>query len=182
MEDDTDDDTDAQPSKSARKREMLGYQQLAESLIRLPASQLEHIDLPDALRDGLVAARKLQRAALRRQLRYLSHLIDEQTDAAALQEAHDRELRPGREETARLHRLERWRERMLEQGDTAVEGFLADHPEADRQQLRNLVRTAQRATVAALDAVGSGDQGTAAEGRRVRATRSLFRYLRDFDV
>jgi len=182
MEDDTDDDIDLQPSKSARKREMLGYQELAASLIRLPATQLERIDLPDGLREGLVTARRLQRAALRRQLRYLSHMIDEQTDAAALQAALDSELRPGREETARLHRLERWRERMLEQGDATVEEFLAEHPQADRQQLRNLVRAAQRATDAALAAVGAGDQGAAAEGRRVRAARSLFRYLRDFDA
>ena len=183
MSDDSDDsdDFDATPSKSARKREMLGYQELAEALCRLPPVQLERIAMPDALREGLQAARKLRRAALRRQLRYLSHLIDEQTDATALRKALDGELAPGREESARLHRLERWRERMLASGDEAVEAFLAAHPAADRQHLRNLVRSAQRA-VARVAAGGlDGDRGAAADAERARATRALFRYLREFE-
>lgn len=175
------DEHDGAPSKSARKREMLGYQDLAEALSALPRTQFERIAMPEKLREGLLAARKLRRAALRRQLRYLSHVIDQETDAAALQAALDSELAPGREDSARLHRLERWRERMLASGDETVEEFLAGHPQADRQQLRNLVRSAQRAAARASASEHDRDQGTAAHGASARASRTLFRYLREFE-
>ncbi len=175
------DDQDAPPSKSARKREMREYQDLVEALVRLPPVQFERIAMPEKLRDGVLGARKLRRDALRRQLRYLSHIVDEQTDAAALRAALDAELAPGREESARLHRLERWRERMLEHGDEAVEAFLLEYPRADRQHLRNLVRSAQRAAARALDSGHDADQGAAAESARARTARTLFRYLREFD-
>ena len=67
-----------------------------------------------------------------------------------------------REATARHHRLERWRERLIAEGDGALSELLAEHPGTDRQQLRALVRAAQR------------DQ----ERGRPEAPRKLFRFLR----
>lgn len=68
-----------------------------------------------------------------------------------------------REATARHHRLERWRERLIVEGDGALSEFLAAHPLADRQQLRTLIRAAQR------------DR----ERGRPDAQRKLFRFLRE---
>jgi ribosome-associated protein len=41
-----------------------------------------------------------------------------------------------------MHRAEHWRERLLAGGDDALGELLAEHPGADRQQLRQLVRNA----------------------------------------
>ena len=41
-----------------------------------------------------------------------------------------------------MHRAEAWRERLLEDGDAALSELLESHPDADRQQLRQLVRSA----------------------------------------
>jgi ribosome-associated protein len=68
-----------------------------------------------------------------------------------------------REATARHHRLERWRERLIVEGDGALSEFLATHPLTDRQQLRTLIRAAQR------------DR----ERGRPDAQRKLFRFLRE---
>ena len=46
-------------------------------------------------------------------------------------------------DAARLHRAERWRERLLEPGDDAIHDFVAQFPLVDRQQLRALVRSAR---------------------------------------
>ena len=46
-------------------------------------------------------------------------------------------------ETARLHRLERLRDRLLAD-EGAMTEFLADYPQADGQALRALVRAARR--------------------------------------
>ena len=40
--------------------------------------------------------------------------------------------------------LEEWRDRIINEGGDAIEDFLAQFPEADRQQLRNLQRQACR--------------------------------------
>ena len=42
-----------------------------------------------------------------------------------------------------LHQLERWRDRLLE-SDSALTELLADHPAADAQRLRTLIRNALR--------------------------------------
>jgi ribosome-associated protein len=46
-------------------------------------------------------------------------------------------------ETARLHAMERWRDRLIA-GDDAVTEFIAAHPESDVQALRTLVRNARK--------------------------------------
>ena len=66
-------------------------------------------------------------------------------------------------ETAELHRLERWRERLIEEGDDALAEVIAAYPEVDRQRLRNLIR---------------GAREERARGALPRRFRELLRYLR----
>src|SRR3546814_9755190 len=63
---------------------------------------------------------------------------DEALDA--IRDALDAGGESARQETALLHRAERWRERLLEEGDAALAELIEAHPSADRQQLRQLVR------------------------------------------
>ena len=44
-----------------------------------------------------------------------------------------------------MHRLERWRDRMLEQGDECLSEYLTENPHADRQARRSLIRSATAA-------------------------------------
>ena len=46
------------------------------------------------------------------------------------------------EEKALMHRIERWRERLIEQDD-ALTLFLNEYPQADATQLRQLIRNAR---------------------------------------
>jgi ribosome-associated protein len=48
-----------------------------------------------------------------------------------------------RAHTARLHAIERWRTRLLED-DGAIAELLREHPRADASRLRNLLRNAKR--------------------------------------
>ena len=50
-------------------------------------------------------------------------------------------VRPQRA-VALMHRMEHWRERLLAEGDVALAELLDEYPQADRQQLRTLVRNA----------------------------------------
>ena len=66
-------------------------------------------------------------------------------------------------EAARLHRLERWRERLISEGDEALGDLLAERPDLDRHQLRTLIRAARK----------DREQG------KTDGDRRLFRFLRE---
>ncbi len=152
------------PSKSRRKREAHALQSLGENLVALKAGQLERIPLPADLQAAILEARRLhQRGARKRQMQYIGKLMRQLDDPAAVQAAYDRVVHPGEAETRLLHRLERWRDRLLEDGDAAVGDWLAEHPDTDRQHLRQLVRAARR----------ERDQSATP-----KKTRELFRYLK----
>jgi ribosome-associated protein len=151
-------------SKTQQKREHQALQALAESLSGLSSNQLDHIPLSAALRDAVEEAAGLKRGAFRRQVRYLAGLLaleDSEAVAAALER-----LRHGsREETARLHRIERWRERLISEGKDTLAEFMDSYPDADRQRLGQLTRAARR----------ERDRDSSP-----RAGRLLFAFLREY--
>lgn len=131
-----------QPSKTRRKREMHALQELGERLAELQPAQLARIaPLSDALRAALDAARTLTRfEARRRQLQYIGRLMRE-IDPAPVREALARVQGRSNAAIALQHETERQRERLLED-PAALAAFAADHPGADVQRLRALVRRA----------------------------------------
>ena len=64
-----------------------------------------------------------------------------------------------------LHEAERWRAELIAD-DSATTRFAEDHPEADLQQLRTLVRNARKV------------QSLVVEQRSGRAFRELFQFIR----
>lgn len=158
------DDLPERPSRSQTKRAAEASQSLGEELIALPAKQLDQIPLPDVLRDAIHQAQTItSHGGLRRQRQYIGRLMRE-LDAEPIR-ARLEELRgAGRIARARFQDAERWRTRLLEGGDAALENYLEHHPQADRSRLRSLVREARRETDT---------------GQTPRQARELFRYLHD---
>jgi ribosome-associated protein len=75
------------PSKTQLKRQMHELQHLGKRLVALPSTQLERIELPEALREQIELARRITaREALRRQLQYVGRLMRE-VDADAIRAA-----------------------------------------------------------------------------------------------
>lgn len=151
-------------SKSQLKREMTALQDVGEGLVGLTASQLAQFDLPESLHDAIVAARNItQRGARKRQLQYIGKLMRE-VDAEPILQALEVIKNPGREAAERLHKVEHWRDRLLTQGDNALQELLVKYPSADRPHLRQLIRKAE--------AERAAEQAP-------RAARLLFEYLRE---
>lgn len=158
-------DTDSEhKSRSQVKREMEALQVLGEALVALKTEQLDAIPLPDKLRDAVIAARTTtDRGARRRQFQYIGKLM-RNVDAEPIRQALDVLNNRGKQAATQFHRLERWRDRLLSEGDAALSEFLEEHPAADRRHIRQLLRNAQRETQA---------------GKPPAAARALFRYLRE---
>ncbi|MFO1319672.1 MAG: ribosome biogenesis factor YjgA [Burkholderiales bacterium] len=150
------------PSKSQRKRDSQALQDLGEALVALSPDRLARLELPDVLRSAVLEAQRIHKfGGLRRQKQYIGKLMRD-LDAAPIQAQLDALEGHSRAQTAYLHRLERWRDRLLED-DQAMAELLSQHPEADAQHLRTLVRNAKR---------------EATESKPPRSFRELFRVLR----
>jgi ribosome-associated protein len=136
--------TDELPSKSQRKRDMHALQDLGSALVDLNDEQLAAVELPENLRDAVMDARRLAgtHEARRRQMQYVGKLmrhIDPEPIRASIQAY----TAVSREQTARLHLLERWRARLLED-ESALTELMKEYPQIDATHVRLLIRNAGR--------------------------------------
>lgn len=156
------------PSKSEMKRRMNALQELGESLTRLSEKELALVPIGDprllaAIRE---TARISSNSARRRHLQYIGKLmrgIDPAPIESALGALHDSRRRAADS----FHELEALRDDILAAGPDGVELATRRWPEADRQQLRQLVLQHRR---------------EADRGGTPAASRKLFRYLRELQA
>ncbi|MDP1557814.1 MAG: ribosome biogenesis factor YjgA [Nitrosomonas sp.] len=136
-------DPDLPPSKTKRKHEMHALQDMGERLVDCDNHQLNELDLPEILRDAILAARQIKKhGARRRQMQYIGKLM-RNIDVTAFQEKFASWNNVSEQSKARLHRLEHWRTRLLAD-ETAFTEFGQKYPSADMQHLRLLARNAQK--------------------------------------
>jgi len=155
------------PSRSQQRREALDVLALATTLAELEPGRLAKLPLPEHLLPHIAEARRIgSHIARKRQLAFLAKQMRREDDEVldAIRDALDAGGEAARQETALLHRAERWRERLLDEGDAALAELLAEFPQADRQQLRQLARNAVEERK---------------RNKPPRAFRELFREVRD---
>lgn len=130
-------------SKSEIKRQMTALQKLGEELIALPKGKLDKLDLPENLRDAIDTAKRITaHGGLSRQKQYIGRLM-RIIDAQPIAEQLEKWRNHHSDGNAVFHQMEQWRTRLIDD-DTAITLFIADHPSADVQQLRTLVRNARK--------------------------------------
>jgi ribosome-associated protein len=128
-------------SKTQRKKQVAGLQDLGAELVALSEEQLARIELPERLRDAVMDARRIKTfEAKRRQLQYIGKLM-RSVEAGPIRTALDAALARSHSEAATHKRTEAWRERLLSDPDALGE-LLAEYPSADDRRLRALVRAA----------------------------------------
>jgi ribosome-associated protein len=142
MEQHPDDET-LELSKTRRKRAMEELQALGEALAALPANRLKKIELPEDLREAIDLIQRMTRQdeARRRQMQYIGRLmrkVESEPIRAALAAARG----DSAAETARLHRIERLRDTLLEDETAALNEIAALYPGIDLAHLRALRRAA----------------------------------------
>jgi ribosome-associated protein len=134
------------PSKSQLKRDMHALQELGEALIALPKDALKKMPMSEDLGDAVREARRItDHEGRRRQLQYVGKLMRSlgETEVGALRTALDTHRGVNKSETARLHWIERTRERLLAD-DAALTEFIRNHPGVDPQEGRTLIRNARK--------------------------------------
>ncbi len=129
------------PSKTKQKVVMHELRDLGAELVELSVGQLKRINLPENIFDAVRECQKITaHGARRRQIQYLGKLmrsVDDEPIRAGLALLRGESSA----ETARLHRLERLRVRLLEDEAVLTE-IAAQWPGVDLQHLRTLRRNA----------------------------------------
>lgn len=169
MIDHDDDDEDVGPSRSQRRRDALDVLKLAEALVALSDAQLAPVPLDDELREEVQRARAVtSHIARKRQTQFLAKLLRklDVDEVAPIRAVLEQDRSHALRDASRLHRIEALRERLLDEGDAALDELVARHPTADRQRLRQLVRNAHSERL---------------KNKPPHASRELFRLLRELE-
>lgn len=151
------------PSKSELKRRAQSVQELADRLIAASDGVLDVLPVETRLTDAVREARRLHSpAALARQRLYVAKLL-RRIDLAPVRTALDAEDRARLAEAYGFRQCERWRDRLLAEGEAALPELAEVCPGIDLDAVGQLVAEARR---------------EAALGQPSHARRRLFRALR----
>lgn len=134
---------DERPSKSELKRRSAELQDLGESLIGLPQSDLDALSLPEKLRDAVELARRItKRGGLYRQKQYIGKLM-RSTDVEPIRAALAARRDARRRSAAEFKRVEHWRDRLISEDPDALSALLEAYPHADGELLAQLAGEAR---------------------------------------
>jgi ribosome-associated protein len=155
------------PSRGDKRRGALAVRDLAGRLMEQNDARLAQLPLTDELRALVIESKRITaQIARKRQMQFLAKNLRREDDEALvkLRAALEHDKAESRKETAALHHVEHWRDRLIDGGDEALAELLAEHPNADRQHLRQLARNAHAEKL---------------KNKAPHAQRELFRELRE---
>jgi ribosome-associated protein len=159
------DAADERPSKTRLKKESHELQALGAELAELPDDRLTALPIDESLIEAVREYRRTRsHEGRRRQLQYIGKLM-RHSDPEPLREAVAALKVPRAEETLALHRAEHWRNELIADDD-ALTRWVSEHPDADVQKLRSLVRAARK------------EGQLPPEQRHGRPYRELFQFIR----
>ncbi|WP_039906946.1 ribosome biogenesis factor YjgA [Candidatus Regiella insecticola] len=161
--DNNDDDEIILVSKSEIKRDAEILKELGSELVNLSKNVLERIPLDETLLSAIQLAQKINKGAHRRQIQLIGKLLRSR-EIEPIQTALDKIKNRHNQQVFLFHKLETLRDDLINKGDEAMPSVLALYPEIDRQQLRNLIRNAQKEKTT---------------NKPAKASQHIFRYLRE---
>ena len=152
------------PTKGELKRQAQTLQALGEQLIEAPEELVAGLDLPEKLRDAIELARRItSHGALVRQKLFVGKLM-RRVDPQPIRAALEAVSATARLTTMRFKRAERWRDRLVLEGQSAIVEFIAEFPAADRAEFSRLV---------------ANPTAEQTNGKPAGAKRELFRWVRE---
>lgn len=149
-------------SKSEMKRDMEELQKIGEALVELTPNALAKVPLDEEMMAAIKDAQRFSKEARRRQLQFIGKQM-RHMDLDPIQAALDKLNNKHSQHTVALKKLEIKRDKLIENGDSMLNAIMVDHPDADRQHLRQLMRQATKEK---------------AQEKPGKAYREIFQYLK----
>ncbi|MCP4995123.1 MAG: DUF615 domain-containing protein [Gammaproteobacteria bacterium] len=154
-------------SRSELKRQMKAMQNLAERLMKLKPQQRQDFNFSPVMVAALEETSRIKsHNALRRHGRRVAKLLTNE-DATQIQTLFERIDNEHLQDTRRFHRIERWRDRLVTEGDSVLGELLDACPGADRTHLRQLIRASRKEIE---------------KGKPPASQRKIFKYLKTLDL
>lgn len=162
---DRDDDEEYVRSKTDVKKEMAALQELGAKIVELSDKFISRIPIEGELADAIHQARGMKhREGRRRQLQFIGKLMRKAENIEDIKTAYERVISIGQEHTKIQHQTEQWRDRLLEDGNEALQTFVDEFPGCNVQLLRQLIRNTQKEQ---------------SQQKPPASARKLFRYIRE---
>ena len=161
MEQDYDDYEEFGKSKSQVKRELRELHDLGKQLVELPSAHFLQVPVSDKLREAVIAAKKMKLAASKRQLKFVSGLMQEE-DEVAIRTAMEKLRKPHKQEVEQFHEIEQWRDALLEGNQDLANELANKFENFERQHVNQLIRNAKKEQ---------------ANNKPPKSARLLFKYL-----
>jgi len=138
---------------------------LGEKLAALTETEIKKLALPQAVQDAVLMLKKMDKGpALKRQKLFLGKVLrKDEPLLIEIKEKLEAIQVKAKQQNAHFHRLEQWRDRLLSEGDEALNAFMQEYTHADRSQLRQWIRNAQK---------------EAQLNKPPKAARAIFKYLK----
>lgn len=149
------------PNKTQIKKEIRVLNDLGKELINLPDGLLKKIPLSETMQNAIADGRRFSRGALQRQLRRIANLMQHE-DLDAITFELNRQKQPSKQQTAELHQLEQWRDRLIAGDEKLLTQLIDQFEHIDRQYIRQLVRNSAQELQ---------------RKKPLKSARSLFKYL-----
>lgn len=157
------------PSKSELKRQMTERQKLAEVLAALSSDALKSIPMDEAIKTAIAETPKIKSfEAIRRHKQYLGKLMRflNEEELETIQKRLDAIQGVSKAETAKLHFLESYRDKLITNDETFT-ALIEKFPDMDIQNMRTLIRNARREKE---------------QNKPPKAYREIFRVLKDLGL
>jgi ribosome-associated protein len=153
------------PNKTQLKRELAELQKLVVDIVNLSEGDRSRLDLDEKFLGGIKRVQAMKASGSRnREIKYLTKYLQQSRNCEAVRQWFDTRNSKHSEENRHFHALEKWRDRLVDEGDPAFQQYLAEYPQTDRQQIRTLIRNAIKEKTS---------------GKPAGAGKKLFRMLRE---
>jgi len=138
---------------------------LGERLVELSPKDFKSLNLPPVLVEAIETLHRIDKGpALKRQRLYIGKLLRQNEDIIVQVKEKFAEMDlKHKQQNAHFQRLEKWRDRLINDGDEALSELLSQYPQVDRQQMRQWIRNAQKEQ---------------AQEKPPKAAREMFQYLK----
>lgn len=152
-------------SRTDIKKAAQAVTDLGERIAEMTIPAIKKLQLPANFTDAILLLKSMDKGpALKRQKLYIGKVLRQ--DEALLIEIKEKMAAieaKNKQQNAHFHKLEKWRDRLVEEGDEALHEFLELYSQADRQQLRQWIRNAKKEHK---------------ESKPPKSARELFKYLK----
>jgi ribosome-associated protein len=152
------------PNKTQIKKDMAALFVLSEEISELSPGQIKTLELPEVIDKAVVEVAGMpHKGARKRLLKFIAGQLNK-IDVEPILEKLSRIKNKSAHAVREHHIVERWRDRLITEGNDALTALLDEQPDADRQLLRQLIRNAQK---------------EAETGKPPKSSRLLYRLLKE---